>query len=675
MTIQPAKIVYNSEGTPVAEDFDDVYFSNHNGLEESRYVFIKNNQLPDVWTTHRQKSFVIAETGFGTGLNFLAVWQLFEQIRQSSNDAAPECLHFISCEKFPIPKVDLITALNKWPELKHYSAQLTAHYPDLVAGCHRLSFDSGKVILDLWLGEANEVFSSMHNLPQGLVDAWFLDGFAPSKNPEMWSSDLYQQMARLSKQGATFATFTAAGIVKRGLAEQGFEVKKAKGYGRKRDMLVGHFNHPDVNRRTARYFQRHGMQTTTAKQKQTIGVIGGGIAAANIALSLGQKGFNVTLMCKDSKVAQGASGNPQGGFYPQLNAEANIASRIQAISFGFACRRYRQLLEQGYPYAHQWCGVLQLGFNPSVIKRQQNLLQNNIWPESLVGYSDQATSTRISGLDLPYEGLFIPQGGWLNPPDLVDAMIRCAQAQGNCELLLDAEVTGISKSGEHWRVELPDKYASHTKQFDALVIATGSDISQFSYCNAIPFQMVRGQVEAIPTQTPLDKLQTVLCHKGYMTPALNGFHALGSTYVKQDTNEEYRSTEQSTNLQMHKKALAKTSWAEDLYGQETGRAAIRCSLPDHIPAVGAAFDADEQSQQFKDLYKALPIEHYADAQDLEGLFVFAGLGSRGLTTAPLLSELLASQISNEPLPLAKQLLDALNPNRFLIKNLIRRIYT
>ncbi|MFA3789760.1 bifunctional tRNA (5-methylaminomethyl-2-thiouridine)(34)-methyltransferase MnmD/FAD-dependent 5-carboxymethylaminomethyl-2-thiouridine(34) oxidoreductase MnmC [Aliiglaciecola sp. SL4] len=675
MTIQPAKIVYNSEGTPVAEDFDDVYFSNHNGLEESRYVFIKNNQLPDVWTTHRQRNFVIAETGFGTGLNFLAVWQLFDQLSQSPNDATPECLHFISCEKFPIPKVDLITALNKWPELNHYSAQLTKDYPDLVAGCHRLSFDSGKVILDLWLGEANEVFSSMHNLPQGLVDAWFLDGFAPSKNPQMWSSDLYQQMARLSKQGATFATFTAAGIVKRGIAEQGFEVKKAKGYGRKRDMLVGHFNLPDVNRRTARYFQRHGMRTTTAKQKQTIGVIGGGIAAANIALSLVQKGFNVTLMCKDSKVAQGASGNPQGGFYPQLNAEANIASRIQAISFGFACRRYKQLLEQGYPYAHQWCGVLQLGFNPSVVKRQQNLLHNNIWPESLVGYSDPVTSTRISGLDLPYEGLFIPQGGWLNPPDLVDAMIRCAQEQGNCELLLDAEVTGLSKSGEHWRVELPDKYASHTKQFDALVIATGSDISQFSYCNAIPFQMVRGQVEAIPTQTPLDKLQTVLCHKGYMTPAMNGFHALGSTYVKQDTNQEYRSIEQSTNLQMHRKALAKTSWAEDLYGQETGRAAIRCSLPDHIPAVGAAFDADEQSQQFKDLYKALPIEHYADAQDLEGLYVFAGLGSRGLTTAPLLSELLASQINNEPLPMAKQLLDALNPNRFLIKNLIRRIYT
>ncbi|MDO6695328.1 bifunctional tRNA (5-methylaminomethyl-2-thiouridine)(34)-methyltransferase MnmD/FAD-dependent 5-carboxymethylaminomethyl-2-thiouridine(34) oxidoreductase MnmC [Aliiglaciecola sp. 3_MG-2023] len=672
MTIQPATIVYNSEGTPVAEDFDDVYFSNHNGLEESRYVFLKNNQLPERWTTHNQRSFVIAETGFGTGLNFLAVWQLFEQYCQSSTAPFPECLHFISCEKFPIPKADLITALDKWPELKHYAMQLTEHYPDLVAGCHRLSFAQGRVILDLWLGEATEVFASMHNQPQGLVDAWFLDGFAPSKNPEMWNSSLYQQMARLSKQGASFATFTAAGIVKRGLAEQGFDVKKAKGFGRKRDMLVGHFDHLKVNRRSARYFQRHGLAEAVPLQKQSIGIIGGGIAAANLALSLVHKGCKVTLMCKDAKLAQGASGNPQGGFYPQLNAEANIASRIQAISFGFACRRYHQLLKQGYQYAHQWCGVLQLGFNHKVLQRQQNLLQNNIWPESLITYSDPQRSTLISGIDLPYEGLFIPQGGWLTPADLVDAMLQMAKDLGDCEVLLGADVSAISESNGQWNVELPEKYSSNAKQFDALVIATGSDISNFTYCDGIPFQMVRGQVEAIPTQAPLDKLQSVLCHKGYLTPALNGCHALGSTYIKEDTNLEYRHKEQTTNLEMHKKALANTTWADGIYGQDAGRAAVRCSLPDHLPAVGAAFDPKVQSQQFKDLYKALPIDRYAEAQDLEGLFIFAGLGSRGLTTAPLLSELLASQICNEPLPMEKQLLDALNPNRFLIKNLIRR---
>ncbi|WP_342807384.1 bifunctional tRNA (5-methylaminomethyl-2-thiouridine)(34)-methyltransferase MnmD/FAD-dependent 5-carboxymethylaminomethyl-2-thiouridine(34) oxidoreductase MnmC [Alteromonas sp. M12] len=673
MTIKPAKIVYNSDGTPVAEDFDDVYFSNHNGLEESRYVFLKNNQLPESWTTHSQRSFVIAETGFGTGLNFLATWQLFEQFSLHSEKSEPLCLHFISCEKFPIPKADLITALDKWPDLKQYATQLIDQYPDLVAGCHRMSFAQGKVILDLWLGEATEVFSSMHNQPQGLVDAWFLDGFAPSKNPQMWNSDLYQQMARLSKQGASFATFTAAGIVKRGLAEQGFEVKKVKGFGRKRDMLVGQFNQAGVNRRSSRYFQRHGMQLTSAK-KRSIGIVGGGIAAANLALSLIQKGFQVTVMCKDAKLAQGASGNPQGGFYPQLNAEANISSRIQALSFGFACRRYRQLLNQGYQYAHQWCGVLQVGFNPAVLKRQQNLLQNGIWPDTLINYSDEQNSTLVSGLDLPYEGLFIQQGGWLSPPDLVNAMFKWAQEQGHCDILLDAEVSQITKQDEQWVVDLPEKYHSQCKTFDGLIIATGSDIPHFSYCDAIPFQLVRGQVEAIPTQPPLDNLRTVLCHKGYMTPALDGFHALGSTYVKQDTSQVYREKEQASNLDMHKKALAKTSWAEGIYAQETGRAAIRCSLPDHLPAVGAAFESSQQAQQFKHLYKALPIEHYEDAKDLGGLFIFAGLGSRGLTTAPLLSELLASQISNEPLPMANQLLDALNPNRFLIKNLIRRIY-
>ncbi|WP_040521817.1 bifunctional tRNA (5-methylaminomethyl-2-thiouridine)(34)-methyltransferase MnmD/FAD-dependent 5-carboxymethylaminomethyl-2-thiouridine(34) oxidoreductase MnmC [Aliiglaciecola lipolytica] len=669
MNISPANITYNNQGTPVAEDFDDVYFSNHNGLEESRYVFLEKNNLPQAWTTHPDRSFVIAETGFGTGLNFLATWQSFEQFQTKAQNLQ---LHFISCEKYPIAKSDLITALAKWPELSHYSEQLIAQYPDLFAGCHRLSFAHGRVTLDLWLGEASQVFLQMHNQANGYIDAWFLDGFAPNKNPQMWNTTLFQQMARLSKQGATFATFTAAGIVKRGLSEQGFIVNKTKGFGHKRDMLIGRFEQPDIERNTARYFQRHGILKTSSKPAK-IAIVGGGLAAANLAMSLVQKGIEVTVMCKDSRFAQGASGNPQGGFYPQLNAEANISSRIQALAFGFASRRYHQLLDLGYDFAHQWCGVLQIGFNPKVIKRQQALLNNNVWPDSLIEYADETHASQIAGVDLPYEGLFIRQGGWLSPPELVKAMFKYAQHLGQCKINLNYFVTEIFKQDKQWIVNASAPEKGQNNSFDAVVVASGSDIQQFSFCDAIPYQLVRGQVEALPSQAPLQNLKTVLCHKGYMTPAIDGFHALGSTYVKQDTSCAYRKDEQTTNLDMHKKALANTSWANDIRGDNKGRAAIRCSLPDHLPTAGSLFDKQIQTAQYKDLYKALPLQKYEVADDLGGLFVLAGLGSRGLTTAPLLAELLASQICNEPLPLESQLLDALNPNRFLIKNLIRRV--
>ncbi|MDC0603207.1 bifunctional tRNA (5-methylaminomethyl-2-thiouridine)(34)-methyltransferase MnmD/FAD-dependent 5-carboxymethylaminomethyl-2-thiouridine(34) oxidoreductase MnmC [Aliiglaciecola sp.] len=661
MTIKPAKIEFNQDGTPVACDFDDVYFSNHNGLLETRYVFLENNHLPQRWLDESAQPFHIAETGFGTGLNFLASWQLFQQTAQPSRH-----LHFTSTEKFPLDKKDLILALTQWPELAEFSEQLIQQYPDLVDGCHRLTFDKGRVLLDLHFGDVKQIFPTMHNSKDGIVDAWFLDGFAPSKNPQMWNDELYEQLARLSKQGATLATFTAAGIVKRGLAQQGFTIKKVKGFGRKRDMLTGVFDCPDINRHSQSYFQRQSLRKKTSEPIH-VGIIGGGIAAANLAISLVQKGLRVTIMCKDAELAKGASGNPQGGFYPQLNAQANITSRVQALAFGFAARRYQQILQAGFSYRHDWCGVLQLAFNDSVLARQNAMIEKSIWPSSLVEAYTTQQCTEHAGIDVPYSGFHIPQGGWICPPDLVTASIAYAQSIGCCEVKLNHYIKSVKSVSTGWQVESFEQSLA----FDSVIIATGSELHHVEQSQCLPINLVRGQVEAIPTQAPIDSLKTVLCHKGYMTPALEGRHALGSTYIKEDTSRAYRQEEQATNLQTHQKAMSNASWVHELKTDNMGRAAIRCSLPDHLAVVGALFDPNRQTEQFQHLYKALPQTSYPDAEDLNGLYVFAGLGSRGLTTAPLFAEVLASQLTGEALPMDNQLLSALSPNRFLVKNLIR----
>jgi tRNA 5-methylaminomethyl-2-thiouridine biosynthesis bifunctional protein len=478
----------------------------------------------------------------------------------------------------------------------------------------------------------------------------------------MWTQALFENMALLAKDQCHFATFTAAGHVKRGLREAGFTVEKQPGHGRKRDMLAGSIDKSAKNLSRLPYFTR--VPATINKTPQ-IAIIGGGLAGANCAYALSKRGLQATLYCQDNALAQGASGNAQGGFYPQLNAEAGHASQIHALAFNYANKLYKQLLGQGIHYSHQWCGTIQLAFNDKVTSRYQKLINNQTWPESLIHWIDAKQATTLANLHLPYPGLYIPQAGWINLPELVSGLVKAADSKVETH----KQLTSLERINDAWQLNWQD--GGHTDA-DIVIMATGSDSADCEQMSQLPFRLVRGQVENINSQNQLADLATVLCHKGYLTPAWQGSHALGSTYIKDDKSCDYRLTEQHTNLAMHQQALTKCDWIHDIQATTKGRAAIRCSTPDHLPMVGAVPDSSIQTQQYHDLYKALPAKHYPLPINHTNLFMLCGLGSRGLTTAPLCSEILVSQILDEPLPLANQLLDALNPNRFLVRGLIRR---
>lgn len=661
MTIINANIHFNENGTPYATEFEDLYFSDAQGIDETTHVFVKNNQLLERWKDYSEPLFTIAETGFGTGLNVLVTMLYFDNFIQQSHNSTFR-LHFISIEKFPISHSDLTKALSLYPQLQQYSNALLAQYPISVAGCHRLSFLGGKVTLDLWLGDVHEVLPKIENNPQGLVDSWFLDGFAPSKNPEMWTQGLFENMALLAKDNCHFATFTAAGHVKRGLRDAGFTVEKRPGHGRKRDMLAGSIEKPSNNLSRLPYFSR---LPATLKHSPTIAIIGGGLAGVNCAYALSKRGLSATLYCQDDNLAKGASGNAQGGFYPQLNAEAGHASQIQALAFNFASKQYRQLLSQGIHFSHQWCGTLQLAFNDKVTSRYRKLVQNQTWPQTMLHWVEPQQATQLANLHLPYPGLFIPDGGWINLPELVAGLAKAAAAKAE----FNKKLTSLEPINDKWQLSFQDGSQSNA---DMVIMATGSDSGDCQQMSQLPFRFVRGQVEAITSQNALANLSTVLCHKGYLTPAWQGFHALGSTYIKDDKNCDFRLTEQQINVATHQKALKNCDWITDILPTLNGRAAVRCSTPDHLPMVGAVPDIQAQKQQYQDLYKALRAKNYPLPINHHNLFMLCGLGSRGLTTAPLCAELLVSQILNEPLPLPNYLLDALNPNRFLVRGLIRR---
>ncbi|MEC8374707.1 MAG: FAD-dependent 5-carboxymethylaminomethyl-2-thiouridine(34) oxidoreductase MnmC, partial [Pseudomonadota bacterium] len=483
-------------------------------------------------------------------------------------------------------------------------------------GCHRLHFDNHSTTLDLWIGDVHELLPQWHSPIKGLIDAWFLDGFAPSKNPDMWTDALFSQMARLSKTGTTFGTFTAAGIVKRGLAGVGFTIKKRNGFGRKRDMLTGVFDRDNENvqhklRLPAGPYYRYVNDSLDKTSK--VAVVGSGLAAATACLALVKRGISTILYFDGDTLASGASGNPQGGFYPQLHSEASIASRIQAHSFLYARQAYDHTIEHAKAcdlanVAHDFCGVIQLSFNEKVAERQNKLAAADVWPEALIKPVDSKEVSDIANLALPYSGLYIGLGGWISPPQLVNAMIEEALQSGKLTLkpnhtYLSHEAIETTKQRVQIRFNLDSAESEDVITADHLILALGAGAVNASDFDSLSLRPVRGQVEAVPTQTPIEQLNTVLCHKGYMTPAFEGRHALGSTYVKNDLSTNVRGDETEMNLATHEQALANTDIVQALQHDGKARAATRLGSPDHQPVVGALHNFDS----LKELYTMLGV--------------------------------------------------------------------
>ena len=654
-SLHHARLDWNEAGTPVSSEFGDVYFSNDNGLSETRYVFLQQNRLPERFSHHDNDSFVIGETGFGTGLNFLATMAVFlEQAPLSGNGSR---LHFISVEKYPLTQADLRKALAAWPELAPLSQPLIDQWPLPVSGCHRLLFADGRIRLDLWFGDIKEMLPQVPHPATGLVDAWYLDGFSPAKNPEMWTQDLFDDLARLARPDATLSTFTCAGFVRRGLIAAGFAMKKVKGHGSKREMLAGVREGKVPQQSIAPWYAR------PAGREGEVLIIGGGIASAMTALSLVERGRHVTLLCEDGEPASGASGNRQGALYPLLNGEHDALSRFYSLAFGFARNRLLALAKH-HPVAFSLCGVTQLGYDDKSAAKLAKMSQGPFPPELMHPLS-AAEVEQVVGLPCDADGVSYPLGGWLCPADLTRAAIREAQASGRLEVVFNAAATHIAEQDGGWRVESRDG-----RQWRApnLVVAAGHQLPALLPFAELPLYPVRGQVSHVPTTAGLSQLKTVLCYDGYLTPAHNGAHCIGASYGRNQTDLAYRTDEQEQNRARLQACVPQQRWpAEvDVSGAQA-RVGVRCASRDHLPVAGPvarlAALADHDVNAPADQQSALPLH--------AGLYVLGALGSRGLCSAPLCGELVASEICGEPLPLAADLLEALHPARYWVRRLRR----
>ncbi|KJH74406.1 MULTISPECIES: bifunctional tRNA (5-methylaminomethyl-2-thiouridine)(34)-methyltransferase MnmD/FAD-dependent 5-carboxymethylaminomethyl-2-thiouridine(34) oxidoreductase MnmC [unclassified Pseudomonas] len=650
-----AQLDWDDQGLPRSRVFDDVYFSDLSGLDETRYVFLQQNALSERFATLQAgERLVIGETGFGTGLNFLCAWQLFEA------QAVPGVrLHFVSVEKYPLTLPDLQRALALWPELKPFADQLLAQYVAIHQGFQRLVLDNGRVTLTLLIGDALE------QLPQldAQVDAWFLDGFAPAKNPDMWTAELFAELARLAAPGSTISTFTSTGWVRRLLNAAGFKMKRTPGIGHKWEILRGVFlgwpqeaappavTKPWFARPLPLTGERHAM------------VIGAGLAGCATAASLAARGWRVSLLERHTALAQEASGNPQGVLYLKLSAHGTALSQLIVSGFGHT-RRLLEHLQRGVDWDD--CGVLQLAFNAKEADRQAHLAA--AFPDDLLHELDREHAEGRAGIALPSGGLFYPEGGWVHPP----ALCAWQAAHPNINVLTHHEVVQLRRDKGQWQAWAGERLLA---QATVVVLAGAADVRRFDFSSDLPLKRIRGQITRLPQTADSQSLSTVVCAEGYVAPARLGEHTLGASFDFNNDDLTPTAAEHAGNLQMLEDIsadLVARLGAGTLQPEALeGRAAFRCTSPDYLPIVGPL----AATQAFTDAYGVLS----KDARQtpdipcpwLDGVYVNSGHGSRGLITAPLSAELLAAWLDNEPLPLPRAVAEACHPNRFVLRRLIR----
>ena len=651
-----AQLDWDDQGQPLSRQFGDVYFSRDNGLAETRQVFLQGNRLPERMSTFDSPTpFVIGETGFGTGLNFLCAWQLLDQCAP-----AKARLHFISVEKYPLNRADLTRALALWPELAAYSMELLQQYWGIHTGFQQLVFAQGRVVLTLIVGDALEGLRQL----DASVHAWFLDGFSPAKNPQMWTQALFQEMARLSAPKATLGTFTSAGFVRRGLTEVGFSLKRVPGYGRKREILQGIFESletPKPQSPTAAWFARPSSDRPESRRAI---VIGAGLAGCASAASLAARGWQVTVLERHAQAAQEGSGNPQGVLYLKLSAHHTPLSQLVVSGFGYT----RRLL-QHMPAQQDWsdCGVLQLAFDSQEARRQHALTQ--VFPEHFVRVLSQDEAQDRVGVRLSAGGLWVEESGWLHPPALCRWLL---QHQPNINTVFSQNAYELRRVSSQWQVWSQEGLLAEAP---VVVLANATDALHFSQTAHLPLKAIRGQITRLPATPDSQALRAVVCAEGYIAPAHQGEHTLGASFALHATDLTLSEAEHGSNLallnaispELHQTLNAEQHNLKHLLG----RAAFRCTSPDYLPLVGPV----AQPSAFQEAYGRLRLDARLRPQTpcpwIEGLYVNIAHGSRGLVTAPLAAELLAAWIEHEPLPIPRTLAEACHPNRFLIRDIIR----
>ena len=520
----PASLAFQ-ESVPYSAAYGDVYHSAAGGPAQARHVFLQGNSLPARWAGRRR--FVILETGFGFGLNFLATWQAW---RRDPRRCAR--LHYVAIEKHPFALADL-KCLHEMYEFKTEAAELHASWPLLVPGAHRLELDGGKVVLTLFFADiavARDLRLS--------ADAFYLDGFAPAKNPDMWSPQVMRSLSRLAAPGATAATWSVASTVRAALEATGFSVEKRKGFGDKKEMLVA------TNK-------RESPVSEPSERKATI--VGAGLAGAAVCERLCARGWDVELYERHAAPAQEASGNHAGTFHPIATPDDSIFARITRAAFLYSLSQFRKLDARWDP-----CGVLQLARDAKEEASQRASIAALALPADYAQYVTREEASAHAGVPVGAAGLWFPHAGWIRPRSLVDALLEACGAR------------------------LTKKFSQEAKEpAPVTILANSWEATKLCDVPHLRLRKVRGQLTHVP-EDEIDAPHVVVLRGGMVLPPVEGICVLGASYDIDDDDAAPRAESDAGNLERLKGILPTSTVPRTL----NSRVAFRAVAPDRLPVIG-----------------------------------------------------------------------------------------
>lgn len=650
LTISNALLAWDGD-IPTNLTYGDRYFTQHDPLAESTHVFIQHNQLLQRW--RQTTRFCIVELGFGTGRNFCNTLAHWEQQRRP--DAY---LTYIAFENAPLHRHDLQRCAKLFPTLARQYQQLLAHYPPALAGHHAINLPTEHAQLLLIYAEAQTALLQLDTK----VDAWYLDGFAPQQNRDLWDAGIFQHMAQLSHATTTFSTYSAAGWVRRELRDNGFTVQKSRGFGTKKEMLHG-IRTSDAD--TLHDYPPNNLVRKRGQARPHAAVIGAGIAGISCAAALATRGWQVSLFDTADHPASGATGNQAGIILPRLTADHNLESQFYLSAY-HATLNHLHELKTATP-SLQWhpSGVIQQ--MPS--DRATRICKPFTALTQLLRPVCHTETAALCGIELEQGGIYYPNAGWINPLNWCTELLQRYAHRIDC--FYAHTVNQLRWEAPEWQLDITKQ--ARTFNADAVILANALQAQTLLDAQWLPLIAVRGQLTYLPANAASTRLTRPVCGMRYITPVVGATahtdgpqHCIGASFSPNDLATDLRELDHYENLNQLDRGL-RQAIQPTAASTLSGRAALRCASTDHLPLVGQL----PQQQALLDYYQTLGGK--LDSADFThcywpNAYISVGHGARGLTSAILSAELIASQITRAPAPMAQSLVQVLHPGRFLLRN-------
>lgn len=600
---------------PYSKQFNDIYFDTCDGIAETDYVFLESNRLPERFESLIQNKFVIVETGFGTGLNFLRTCKLWHELKHRRANPNAQ-LEFISIEQYPIAPDDLQKMYQTLDIESEFTTQLLAQYPPAMPGVYIIELPSN-IKLTLILNPIDKALKEFAAGEDFKVDAWYLDGFAPSKNPEMWAKGLLHFMAlhgtNTVNRQTSFATFTAAAVVRKQLHHYGFAVAKKRGFGSKREMLIGSFQGKTISSPHPSLADAYFLIAKNNPKK--VAVIGAGLAGCALAYSLHQRGIEVHTFEQSNRLASGTSKMPALLATPNISLDHNAFSQLTFMGMAHL-ERFIQKHEQKLAtisYSNRCLQLASEKYSEWQLEQYVKVYQNRYWQPELLKWR----KTQINNRE--HQGLLMP-GILVNGPEFCQSLVAAIPHE---QIHLNHAIESLEE----------------LKEFDHIILATGHhNLLNKLAENEPTLSPLRGQLTAL-TQKPKQRLglDYPINYDGHLFECDDKL-VVGATFdMSLDANinpEDRQKNLQQANERFGLK-LEDNKQCNDYVG-------IRAATYDRYPYCGPLNTNNDKSPTIWTNY---------------------GFGTRGLCLSLLCAEVIASSINYDPIPLPKFLLQRISPKR------------